>query len=158
MESVKVEKRKASHRTIYADIEINATERQVWKVLTDTDSYKNWATFMVDIQGEIEDGNTIKIVFQINPSKNKQTTISHTISVTDGKEFFWAEKGPGGIRDNHHFRVEAAGNGKTRFVQSDELRGGITWLIGGNLSKMYGKGYQAFNRNLKAEVERRFKK
>lgn len=157
-ESIKIEKLKASHRTIYTDIEINATPEQVWSVLTDTKSYKNWAAFLVEIKGEIKDGNSITVVFQINPKKNKQTTIDHIISVTEGKEFFWAEKGPGGITDNHHFRVESTNDGKTRFIQSDELKDGITWLMGGNLSKMYGKGYQSFNHNLKAEVEQRFKK
>lgn len=154
-EIVKVEKLSASHRTIYTDIIINATPEQVWSVLTDTPSYKTWAAFLVDIQGEIKDGEKITAVFQTNPKKEKLTTIEHTISVDEGKEFFWAEKGPGGIRDNHHFRVERAQDGKTRFVQSDEIMNGITWLMGGNLSKMYEEGYKAFNRALKNEVEKR---
>ncbi len=155
-ENIKVEKLSAAHRSIYTDIIIDATPEQVWSVLTDTGSYKNWAAFMVDIQGEIKDGEKITTVFQTNPQKKKLTTIDHFISVTEGKEFFWSEKGPGGIKDNHHFRVEPAGDGKTKFVQSDEIMKGITWLAGSNLSKMYAKGYQAFNQNLKAEVERRF--
>ena len=157
-ETVKVEKLKASHRTIYTDIIIDATPEQVWSVLSDTKNYKNWASFLIDIEGEIKDGNKITAVFQMDPAKDKLNKIVHTISVTEGKEFYWAEKGPGGIRDNHHFRVEDAGNGKTRFIQSDEIMKGITWLMGGNLSKTYAKGYQGFNQNLKAEVERRFKK
>lgn len=155
-ETVKVEKLKAAHRTIYTDIIIDASPEQVWSVLTDTNSYKNWALFMVDIQGEIKNGNTITAVFQLNPDKTKRNTIDHTISVLKGKEFFWAEKGPGGIVDNHHFKVEATEEGKTRFIQSDELTKGITWLMGGQLSKTYAKGYQAFNRALKAEVEARY--
>ncbi len=157
-ENVKVEKLKASHRTIYTDIEIDATAEQVWTVLKDTDSYKNWATFMIDIKGEIKDGSEITVVFQINPKKEKLNTITHNIAVKEGQEFYWAEKGPGGITDNHHFKVETLENGKAKFIQSDELKGGITWLMGGNLSKIYGKGYQAFNHNLKKEVEKRFKK
>jgi len=155
-ENVKVEKLSVSHRTIYTDIHINATPEQVWSVLTDTASYKDWAAFLVDIQGEIEDGGKITVVFQINPKKKKLTVIEHTISVDEGKEFFWAEKGPGGIKDNHHFKVESMDDGRTRFIQSDEIMKGITWLAGGNLSKMYAEGYQAFNRNLKTEVARRF--
>lgn len=155
-ETVKVEKLKASHRTIYTDIIINATPEQVWSVLTDTKSYKDWATFLIDIQGEIKDSSLITAVFQLDPSKDKKNIIDHTISVQEGVEFFWAEKGPGGIRDNHHFKVEAADNGTTRFIQSDEIMKGVTWLIGGNLSKTYADGYQAFNRALKAEVERRY--
>jgi len=155
-ERIEVNKLNASHRTIYTDIIINANPEQVWTVLTDTASYKKWATFLIDIQGEIKDGEKITTVFKINPDKDKLNTIEHTITVSDGKEFYWAEKGPGGIYDNHHFKVESIGNDKTRFVQSDEIKKGITWLMGGNLSKLYAEGYQAFNRNLKAEVERRF--
>lgn len=155
-ENSRVEKISASHRTIHTDIIIDATPEQVWSVLTDTKSYKNWAAFLVDIHGEIEDGVKITAVFQTNPKKEKLNTIEHTISVTEGVEFYWAEKGPGGIRDNHHFKVEPTSDGRTRFVQSDEIMKGITWLMGGNLSKMYVKGYQAFNRHLKAEAERRF--
>ena len=155
-ETVKVEKVKASHRKIYTDILINATPEQVWSVLTDTKSYKNWATFLVDVEGEIKDSSKITAVFQVDPNKEKKNTIEHTISVDEGKEFYWAEKGPGGIRDNHHFKVVSANGSQTRFVQSDELMKGMTWLMGGKLSKMYADGYQAFNRNLKAEVERRY--
>ncbi len=154
-ENVKVRRLKASHRAIYTDIEIDADVEKVWAVLTDTSSYKDWAAFMVDIQGEIRHGQKIKVVFRINPKKDKTTSIEHAISVKEGNEFYWSEKGPGGIQDNHHFIVEPMENGKTRFIQSDEIMKGITWLMGGKLSKMYSEGYSAFNRNLKIEVERR---
>lgn len=157
-ETLRVEKIKASHRKIFTDITIDATPKQVWDVLTDTKSYKNWAKFLIDIQGEIVNNSKITAIFQTNPEKEKLNTIEHTISVTEGKEFFWAEKGPGGVTDNHHFIVEPSNDGKTRFIQSDELRGGMTWLMGGMLTKMYGVGYTAFNRALKAETERRFNK
>jgi len=68
-ENDKVEKLSASHRTIYTDIIIDATPEQVWTVLTDTISYKNWAAFLVDVQGEIRDGAKITAVFQTNPEK-----------------------------------------------------------------------------------------
>ncbi len=158
IENIKVEKINHSHRKIYTDIIINAKPEQVWSVLTDTKSYKNWAAFLVDIQGEIKDGEKITAVFQVNPQKEKFNTIEHIISVSEGEEFFWAEKGPGGIKDNHHFKVESIENGNTKFIQSDEIMKGMTWLMGGNLSKIYAEGYQAFNRKLKAEAERRFNK
>ena len=155
-ENVKVEKLKASHYTFYTDIIINAAPEQVWSVLANTRSYKDWAAFLVDIQGEIKNGAKNTFVFQLDPAKEKFTTIEHTISVVGGEEFYWAEKGPGGIRDNHHFKVEAADDGKTRFIQTDEIMKGMTWLMGGWLSKSYKEGYPAFNRSLKAETERRY--
>ncbi len=155
METANVEKVSASHRKIYTDIVIDAAPDQVWAVLADTDNYRDWAAFLVDIEGEIKDGAEITIVFQLDAKKDKLTKISHTIQVTDGAEFYWAEKGPGGIRDNHHFKVVPREDGKTLFVQSDELMRGLTWAMGGRLSQMYVDGYQAFNRGLKAEAERR---
>jgi hypothetical protein len=60
-----------------------------------------------------------------------------------------------GICDNHHFKIEKINDTTSRFIQSDELTKGMTWLLGGYLSKVYVKGYQAFNTALKKEVERR---
>ncbi|BDS10532.1 SRPBCC family protein [Aureispira anguillae] len=154
--TIKVEKIKLSHRKIYTDIIINSPAKQVWEVLKDTKSYKNWAVFLVDIEGELTNGNKILAKFQLNPTKEKYNRIEHTIQVEEGKGFYWSEEGPMGIYDNHHFRVEAMDNKTSRFIQSDELTRGATWLFGGYLSKIYAKGYQAFNKQLKIEAERRF--
>lgn len=155
METGTREKVSLSHHKIYTDIEIDASPEIVWSVLTDTVKYGNWAAFLVGIKGEITDGAKITVSFQLDPAKEKLTILDHTITVVEGQEFSWAEKGPGGIRDNHHFRLEAADTGKTRFIQSDEIMGGITFLMGSRLAKMYLDGYQAFNRGLKVEAERR---
>ncbi len=154
-EVIKIEKIKSSYRKIYTDIVINAPAREVWNVLKDTSSYKEWAAFMVALEGDLKDGNKITAKFQLDPEKSKFNSIEHTISVDEGKEFYWAEKGPMGICDNHHFIVRAIDQNTSRFIQSDELTKGATWLLGGYLSKVYAKGYQAFNRCLKKEVEKR---
>jgi len=155
-EIIKVEKVKLSHRKIYTDIIIDATVEQVWSVIRDTKSYKNWAVFLTDIKGELKDGNKIIAKFQLNPSKEKYNSIDHTIQVKEGKSFYWAEKGPMGICDNHHFIIEAINKNTCKFIQKDELTKGATFLLGGYLSKIYVKGYQDFNRALKQEVEQRF--
>ncbi len=155
MDIARADKLSLSHHTIHTEILIDTSPEAVWSVLTDTANYKDWAAFLVGIKGRISEGSKITVSFQLDPAKDKLTTLDHTITVVDGQEFYWAEKGPGGIRDNHHFRVEPMEDGKTRFVQSDEIMGGITFLMGGRLAKMYLEGYQAFNRGLKAEAERR---
>jgi len=155
-EIIKVEKVKASHRKIYTDTIVNASAEQVWSVIKDTKSYKNWAVFLTDIQGELKNGNKITAKFQLNPSKEKYNSIDHTIQVIDGKSFYWAEKGPMGICDNHHFIIEAIDKNTSKFIQKDELTKGATFLLGGYLSKVYAKGYQEFNQALKTEVEQQF--
>jgi UPF0288 family protein (methanogenesis marker protein 3) len=91
-ETIKVEKVKSSYRKIYTEIRINAPVEHVWSVLKDTKSYKNWASFLVDIEGELKDGNKITAKFQLTPSKEKFNSIEHTIQVEEGKSFYWAEK------------------------------------------------------------------
>ena len=154
----RLEKVKDRHRKIYTEILINASAETVWSVIKDTESYKNWARFLVDIKGEIKDRNKITAKFQLNPAKEKFNTIEHTIRVEEGKWFYWAEKGPMGICDNHHFIVEKIDNKTSKFIQKDELTKGATFLLGGYLSKIYLKGYQAFNQALKKESEKRFNK
>lgn len=153
---MRIEKMKASHRKIYTDIIIDAPAVYVWNVLKDTQSYNNWAVFMVDIKGQLKNKGNIKVKFQLDPLKEKFNTIDHLIHVNEGKSFYWAEKGPMGICDNHHFKVIPIDNNTSRFIQSDELTKGMTWLLGGYLSKVYAKGYQAFNSALKKESERIF--
>lgn len=155
MDVAKSEKLSLSHHKIHTEILIDAPADVVWATLTDTRAYGDWAAFLVGIEGEISDASRITLAFQSDPAKEKLTTIDHTITVIEGEKFFWAEKGPGGIRDNHHFKVEPTTDRKTRFIQSDEIMGGLTFLLGGRFARMYVAGYQAFNRSLKAEAERR---
>jgi hypothetical protein len=156
METANFEKLGFAHYRIYTDILINASPAQVWQVLTDTRSYQDWAAFMVKVEGAIKDEQSIQLTFQLNPNKEKFNQITHSIHVTEGVEFYWAEKGPLGICDNHHFRIEPTANGHARFIQTDEITKGMTWLLGGKLVPLYLQGYQAFNQALKSEAEQRF--
>lgn len=155
-EKVETEKVKAGHRTVHAEIIIDATPQQVWSVLTDTKSYGSWAKFMTKIDGEIKDQGNITVDFTVDEEKQKINQVKHVISATEGKEFAWSEKFMMGMIDNHRFIVEATADGKTRFIQSDEVKGGMAWLFGKSLMKFEMKNYPVFNRSLKAEAEKRF--
>ncbi|MCG7494525.1 SRPBCC domain-containing protein [Thalassobius sp. Cn5-15] len=154
-QTAKIEKVALGHRRIYTDILIDATPAQVWAVLSDFDSYPDWAAFMVGVHGRMQHGATLRLQFQLNPKKQRFNEIAHKIEVEEGSHFRWAERGPMGICDNHLFQIGLAGPSCTRFIQSDEISKGLSWLLGGKLSQIYLAGYQAFNRSLKAEVEAR---
>lgn len=151
-----VTKEKVQHRKVYTEIIIDASPEQVWSVLMDFSSYSEWAVFFKGLTGEIKDQGKVIATFQKNEEKDKTQEVNHTIFYEEGKRFGWSEKALMGIKDNHQFIVEGTKEGKTRFIQSDELRKGATWLMGGYLSKLLGKKYPEFNRSLKVEVERRY--
>ncbi|WP_298913164.1 SRPBCC family protein [uncultured Roseobacter sp.] len=88
MENGSSEKVSFSHHRIHIDIAIDAPLEVVWSVLTDTANYDNWAAFLVGIKGEIKDRSRVTVSFQLDASKEKLTTLDHTITVVDGSEFY----------------------------------------------------------------------
>ena len=83
--SIQVKKVKLSHRKIYTDILIDAPANHVWEVLKDTKSYKKWAAFLVEIEGELINGDEIQAKFQLDPQKEKYNSIKHIIQGREDK-------------------------------------------------------------------------
>lgn len=156
--TLKLEKVKASHRTIYSDIIIDASPEQVWEVLTDFESYPEWSYLFRKLEGDFKDQGEVTVWFDRKPGKNdKQMVMEHVLSVEEGASFSWSDVFAMGMKDHHVFKVEATNDGRTRFIQSDEAQGGMTWLAGGAVSKYESEHYPQFNQALKTEVEKRFK-
>jgi hypothetical protein len=157
-ESIKIEKIKASHRTVYTDIIIDATPVQVWSVLMDSKTMPDWSNSFTQFEGEMKDSGNVIVHIKRKPIKNKITQVKHQIFMKKGEYFGWNDSKILGVSDNHFFKVVDMGNGKTKFVQSDEFKGGMTWLLGGAFTNFTKKLYPLFNNELKTEVERRFNK
>lgn len=148
-------KLKWNHWISHTEILINARPEQVWKVMTDTASYPEWSEIMIKMDGKIVDQGKIDVLFKMGPNAKPQL-FHNTLFVQEGVEFYWSQVQALGIKDRHCFRIEATGDGKTRFIQSDQVLGGLTWLIGKRAVDLQLSIYPLFNRALKAEVERRF--
>jgi len=157
IEKVGYEKLKSSHWLSHTEIIIDASPEQVWSVLTDTKSYGDWNEIILKIEGEIVDKGEVDVLFKAGPEAKPQKFHNY-LYVEDGVEFYWSQKQAMGIKDRHCFRVEAIENGKTRFIQSDQAQGGLTWMLGKVAAKTQLSVYPIFNRSLKKEVERRFPK
>ena len=157
-ETIKTTKVKVAYHTYYSDIIIDASPAQVWSVLTDFKSYPQWSYLFKKLEGDFKNQGSCTAYFDRKPEKNsKQIILDHIITVKPFEYFSWSDKFGFGIKDHHLFKVEAIGNGKTRFIQSDESKGGLTWLIGKIIDTYREDYYPLYNRALKAEVERRFK-
>ena len=155
IEKVGYQKLKRSHWIAHTEIIIDATPEQVWSVLTDTESYSKWNDVILEIKGKIVDKGTVDVLFKAGP-KAKPRWFHNILFVEDGVEFYWSQVQTMGIKDRHCFRVEATNDGKTRFIHSDQVLGGMTWLFAKIAINTQMSVYPMFNRALKAEVERRF--
>ena len=150
---------KASHHTYYSDIIIDANPAQVWSVLTDFDSYSDWSYWFKDLAGDFKNQGECIVYLEINPAKSdKQITVNHKVTVKENEFFSWSDKFALGMKDHHIFRVEATLDGKTKFIHTDESKGGLTWLLGNTVDKFRENNYPKYNQALKVEVEKRLAK
>lgn len=147
-----------NHKRYYSHIIIDATPEQVWKVLTDFESYPEWAVLFTKLEGDFRDGGAVEVTFMQDPDKNdKSNKYEHIIKVIDGELFSWSDPFMAGMVDYHVYKIEPYGNGQTKFIQTDDCKGGFSWLLSGQVDKFHEKYYPRYNRALKTEVERRYK-
>ena len=149
----------ASHATVVTSVLIDAAPVEVWATLTNFDAMASWSSgTLQNMTGDIEDGGSVTVTFIFGTTEDGAPNvmeIPHSLIYDEGSVFGWSDPFPedaGGGHDNHLYRVAACGD-QTFFVQSDEIVGNpyaATFVA--QLLPMY----QAFNAELKAEVERQF--
>ena len=150
-----VEKVRGNHRTIHTEIVIDAPPDQVWAVLTEWEALPEWSPSILGMQGDIRSGGAVTVTYA-HPASGKELIIDHTLIYAEGEHFGWSDPVAGGVTDHHLYRVEAVGDGQTRFIQEDELRGGLlVRLLGTRLSGLLFDSYLDFNQALKERVESR---
>lgn len=113
----------ASPYVLQASIEINATPKNVWAVLTDMAAYKRWNPFIISSRGALRVGSTLTNVMH---DASGITTFAPTVQIVEpDRELRWLGKvGPGGIFDGQHtFTIRQIGPGRVLFTQREEFTG-----------------------------------
>ncbi|MEM9693200.1 MAG: SRPBCC family protein [Myxococcota bacterium] len=143
------------HHTIYTDIAIAASPDEVWAVLTDFDQMPNWSSTLQGIDGELADGAMVIVNFDL---MGTLLEVPHTLIYEPEEMMFgWADPVQGfeGIVDDHAYTVARTDGELTLFVQTDAFVGTDDSVTTASLAQQLLPLYEAFNRELKAEVERR---
>jgi hypothetical protein len=139
-------------RRLEAAIEVDAAPERVWEVLTDFAAYPEWNPFIRRIEGRPEQGQRLEV--RIEPPGARGMTFRPTVLAAEpGRELRWLGRllVPGVFDGEHGFRLEPAGEGRTRFVQSERFRGLLVPLFGGTLEKTQ-HGFEAMNEALARRV------
>ena len=75
-------------KELYSEIEIQASDERVWKVLTDFASFPQWNPFIRRVIGEAQEGQRLKVYIQ--PSGADSITFRPTIlKVEPNRELRW---------------------------------------------------------------------
>lgn len=146
-----------SHHAIHTEIIINAAPDKVWSTLISPDN--QWSSSYRGITGELGDENKVTVGWKMK--NGKETTFPLILkNYVAGQQFGWSEEFPNakGIFDNHLYKVEKLSECQTRFIQTDAFSGTSTQNPDASTATFAENvlpGYVKFNRELKAETEKR---
>ncbi|HTG46540.1 MAG TPA: SRPBCC domain-containing protein [Actinomycetota bacterium] len=137
-----------------AEVVMDATPEEVWGSLMAFAAYPDWNPFVVAIEGEATVGAKLRV--RLQPPGGKGSTFRPTVIICEpGRVFSWLGRVVvNGIFDGaHRFELTPAGDGRTRFVQSEHFRGLLVPLFRRSLRTHTLAGFEAMNRALADRVK-----
>lgn len=142
-------------RLAYA-LDLDTSPERVWEQLTDFEGFPDWNPFIRRASGTLAPGEGIRVTLKLG---GREWTFRPTLTrVTPNRELRWqVHLGVPGIFDVERiFQIEPAGEGRTRFAQSEICTGVLTPILflGGKMERDILRGYQEFAHKVKERVER----
>lgn len=140
-------------KTMSATIQIDAPPMDVWAVLTDLSSYRDWNPLFREASGQVTAGNRIRLR-SVHPASGRLMTVKPKITAAvPGAELRWTASLPGIMSGEHSFVLAEAGGG-TRLTQSETF-GGILAAVSGKTLTRAEASFRELNEALKKRAEAR---
>jgi len=141
-------------KEIRTEIEIQASDKRVWQLLTDFASFPQWNPFMRQAVGEPKTGARLEV--RIQPSGASGMTFRPTVlKVEPNRELRWLGHllMPGLFDGEHILTIESLAENRVRFVQREIFTGILVPLFAHELDTDTRRGFEEMNRALKALAE-----
>ena len=130
---------------------INAEPAAVWAVLADASAYPTWDSGVRSVEGDIVQGEKIKVVSEANPKRAFPVTVTELVP---GERMTWAGGMPLGLFKGVRTFTLTPEDGATRFRMREEYTGPLLPVIWRSMPDL-GPSFEQFARGLKAEAERK---
>ena len=142
-------------RRLEAEIQIGVPAENVWEILMDLESYKEWNPFVREITGEIKVGNTIEVRLKV-PGRRERIFKPKIIKLEPNKELRWlGHMWWNGVFDAEHvFNLEKLEADQTRFTQLELFSGFLVPFIMGSQRRNIIDGIKSMNRALKERAHK----
>jgi hypothetical protein len=141
-------------KQLHTQIEIGASARRVWELLTDFASYPEWNPFIRSIRGRPVPGERLEA--RIEPPGGRGMNFKpKVLSAKPNRELRWLGHllVPGLFDGEHSFTIEPLEEGRVRFVQREAFRGLLVPLFARSLETNTHRGFEEMNRALKERAE-----
>ncbi len=130
---------------------IDARPDAVWDLLADASTYRDWNPAVIDIEGPIRLGSTVRLVSVASPKRTFSVTVAEMAAP---HRMVWSDGMPLGLfRGNRTYLLEPDGDG-TRFTMTEEFSGPLAGLICRSIPDLTPSFVQ-FADGLKVAAERR---
>lgn len=142
------------HHELHTEIDVDATPKEVWQVLTDLDRYAEWNPFIVSTSGKVVVGE--KLINELRSPGGRVMTFKPTVTVVEPASVFeWlGHLGLRGIFDGRHrFELHLLPGGGTRLVHSEQLKGVLVRVLRKSLDTDTKHSFEEMNSALKARAE-----
>ena len=141
-------------KSLHTEIGIGAPAHIVWEVISDLDGWSAWNPIM-KASGTLAQGEQLDVKLAA-PGGQGMSYQHKIVMLEDGREFRWRARKMLGLFDAEHgFRVVPEDVGRCRFEQFEVFRGILAGAFYSRQSKALDTGFQAMNRMLKREAEKR---
>ena len=146
---------------IYTEIEIQASDEQVWNLLTDFASFPYWNLFIRQISGSLSEGAKLTVQFQ-PPGTDGMTFRPTVLTVEPNRKLRWLGHFliPGLFDGEHSFIIEPLASDvydglrlRVRFIQQESFHGLLVPLLARRLNIDVRQGFEAMNQTLKTKAE-----
>jgi hypothetical protein len=135
------------------EVEIQASAKDVWKVLTDLKAYAEWNPLLYRVEGKVAVGEKVNLFAKT--ASNDMNFSCTVINVEENREFSWKfHVGlPFLFRGEHIFRIDPIDERRVRFVDREIFNGLLVPLQAKDLETNAKDGMIAMGEALKERVE-----
>lgn len=141
-------------KEIKTELEIMASSKRVWQVLTDFPNYSKWNPVIVQVKGEAKVRTKLEIHLRTTGGKNRiyKPTIT---KVEPDRELRWYGKSlfPGMLNGERIFTIHSLGTDNVLFFHSQIFTGLGVYLGGNRLERDIRATLNEMNVALKRQVE-----
>ncbi len=135
--------KKTFNRTTTISQTINAEVSVVWTLLTNASDYSSWNTTIVSLEGEIKQGEKIKLKSTLDPSRTFKLKVKEMVP---NKKMVWGDAM--GKRTYILEKKEAT----THFTMTEKI-GGLMFPFFANKIPSFDESFEQFTADLKKAAE-----
>ncbi len=139
---------------IHTHLEVGASARRVWEVLTDFATYRDWNPFLVEIHGEALPGTRLAITTRF-PDGRRMRFRELILWAEPLRELGWRGRSPvpGLLEGKHVFAIAPLATDRVRFSQREMFRGLLVPILRRTHLDATRHGFEEMNRALKKRAE-----